>query len=93
MPLPSNDRGIHIQTHTDERDFLINPLIRLRSRDINSKFRKDWFKHSKVNRGDTQTAALFHMPTLFFQNKESRLKINKCQNEFIKIVVYLHVYI
>jgi hypothetical protein len=42
-----------------------------------TRFHKDWFSHSKVDRGDSQThrqhgdwMSLF----LFFQNKESRLK-------------------
>jgi hypothetical protein len=41
------------------------------------KFHKDWFRHSKVDRGDTQTqrkqgALISLLP--FFQNKESTLK-------------------
>jgi hypothetical protein len=52
-PLPSNDRGIHIQT--DRRDFFkLGRWDWLRCRDIHTKFHKDWFRHSKVNRGDTQ---------------------------------------
>jgi hypothetical protein len=47
-------------------------------RDMRTKFHKDWFRHSKVNGGGgytlTQTATWSHKPTLFFQNKESRLK-------------------
>jgi hypothetical protein len=48
---------------------------------IHTNFRKDWFRHSKVLRGDTHTdtdtdqadlVSLFLF--LFFQNKESCLK-------------------
>jgi hypothetical protein len=42
-PLPSNDKGIHIQAH--------------RSHDIRvcTKFYIDLLRHSEVNRGDSQT--------------------------------------
>jgi hypothetical protein len=41
------------------------------------KFHKDWLRHSKVHKGDTQTHTLHgdRISLLFLQNKESRLKI------------------
>jgi hypothetical protein len=53
----------------------------LRCHDIHAKFRKDWFTHSKVHTGgyigtphvDLTSLLLF----IFFQNKESKLKISK----------------
>jgi hypothetical protein len=45
-----------------------------------TKFHKDWFRHSKVERGNTQTYRQ-HCDRIsllsFFQNKESRLKTRK----------------
>jgi hypothetical protein len=44
---------------------------------MRTKFRKDWFRHSKVNRGDTHTQQCDLISIFcFFQNTESRLKIN-----------------
>jgi hypothetical protein len=75
-PLPSHDRAIHIQTYRFMGGiFQSDRWDGLRCRDISTKFHKDWFRHSQVNRGDTQTATWPHKPTLFVQNKESRLKI------------------
>jgi hypothetical protein len=51
---PSNDRGIHIQTHR-----LMGGIYEvchwdgLRCHDIHMNFHQDWFSHSKVDRGDT----------------------------------------
>jgi hypothetical protein len=39
----------HIDTQTDGRDSLIGYWDGLRCHDIRTKFRKDWFRHSKVN--------------------------------------------
>jgi hypothetical protein len=42
------------------------------------KLNKDWFRHSKVDRGNSQTHRQpgdFISLLLFFQNKESRLKM------------------
>jgi hypothetical protein len=48
-------------------------------RDIRTKFHKDCFRHSQVNKGDTQThrqqGDLISL-LLFFENKEIRLKRN-----------------
>jgi hypothetical protein len=44
----------------------LGPTPGLRCRDIRTKFHKDWFRHSKVNRGIHRHT----QPTLFFQNKE-----------------------
>jgi hypothetical protein len=55
-PLPSNDGGIHIQTHRLMGG--IYKVLRwdgLRCHDIHTKFHKDWFGHSEINKGDTQT--------------------------------------
>jgi hypothetical protein len=52
----------------------------LRCHDIHTKFHRNWLRHSKVHGGgDSQTHRQQGGPTsliLFFQNKESRLKIN-----------------
>jgi hypothetical protein len=50
----------------------------LRYHDIDAKFHKDSFSHSKVDEGDTQTHGQhgdFISLLLFFQNKEIKLKI------------------
>jgi hypothetical protein len=52
-PLPSNDRGIHIQTHRLMGGIYEDVV------EMHTKFHKDWFRHSKVDNGeftDTQTA-------------------------------------
>jgi hypothetical protein len=48
-PLPSNDKGIHIQTLRHGRDLWSMPMRWLRCDDIHTKFHKDWFRHSKVD--------------------------------------------
>jgi hypothetical protein len=60
--------------------------LKQRCHDIHNRFHTDWFKHSNVDRGDTQTARWSHKPTFFFfQNKESRLKsISYIQNHHCK---------
>jgi hypothetical protein len=78
-PLPSNDRGIHIQTHRLMGDiYEVRRWDGLRCHDIHIKFHKDWFMHAKLNRGDTETyrqhGDLISLLS-FFQNKESRLKM------------------
>jgi hypothetical protein len=62
-PLPSKDGGIFTEKFSSND-----------ARDIRTEFYKDWFRHSKVNRGDTQTqtAKRSHKPNSFL-NKESRL--------------------
>jgi hypothetical protein len=56
----------------------------LRCHDIHTKFHEDWFSHSKVDEGDTQThrqhGDLISL-LLFFQKKESRL--------IIRVYIYL----
>jgi hypothetical protein len=37
--------------------------VELMGRDIRIKFHKDWFSHSKVDRGDTQTRTHTHTHT------------------------------
>jgi hypothetical protein len=52
---------------------------------MHTKFHKDWFMHSEVNKGDTQTQRKHgdHIRLLlFFQNKESGLKITYILNTF-----------
>jgi hypothetical protein len=78
-PLPSSDRGIHRYRH--RLIFLLRRWDGLRCRDIRTKFHKVWFRHSKVNGGGTQTSTWSHKPTLFFQNKESRLKRDKSMQD------------
>jgi hypothetical protein len=76
-PLPSNDRGIHIQTY---RHRLMGGIYKesgwdgLRCHNICIRFHKDWFPHSNVDRENihTQTARWSHKPT---KNKDSRPKI------------------
>jgi hypothetical protein len=43
---------------------------------VHTKFHKDWFRHSKLNRWEgTQTACRSHKPTfIFFQNMANGLK-------------------
>jgi hypothetical protein len=60
--------------------FKLRRLDGLRCRDIRTKFHKDCFRHSKVNRGGgmhrhthRQQVDLISL-LLFFQNDESRLK-------------------
>jgi hypothetical protein len=63
--------------HTDWWEGFFNWSVEMGSGAV-IKFYKDWLRHSKVNGGDTQThtqtATWSHKLTLFFQNKESRLK-------------------
>jgi hypothetical protein len=49
---------------------------------MHSKFQKDWFRHSKVERGGIyrQQDDLISL-LLFFQNKKSRLKIGNAVPE------------
>jgi hypothetical protein len=51
----------------------------LRCHDINTEFHKDWLRHSKVDKGDTQGLRLhgddISILLFLFQNKESKLKI------------------
>jgi hypothetical protein len=63
-------RGIHIRTHR-----LMRGIYEVRRWDgpsfryIHTKFHKDWFRQSKVNRegySDTQTAWGYHKPTFIF---------------------------
>jgi hypothetical protein len=47
---------------------------------IPTKFHKDWFNHSKVDKGDTQTYRQHDDRIsflLFVQNKENRLKAKR----------------
>jgi hypothetical protein len=72
--------GGYTYRHTEwwEGFFHLGRWNGLRCRDIRTKFHKYWFRHSEVNTGDTQThttATWSHKPTLFFQNKESGLKL------------------
>jgi hypothetical protein len=59
--------GIHIQTHRlMGRIYEVLCWDGLRWHDIDTKFHKDWFRHSKVDRKgfiDTQTARWCHKPT------------------------------
>jgi hypothetical protein len=88
-PLPSNDRGISsepsrylekIDTQTDGRDFLIRPLrwAQVPRYVYVPSFIKIGSGIQKLIGGDTQTATSSHKPTLFFQNKESGLKMSSC---------------
>jgi hypothetical protein len=60
-PLPSNGRGIHMQTHK-----LMGGIYEVRRWD-GLRCHKDWLRHSKVDEGgdtqDTQTAWRSHKPT------------------------------
>jgi hypothetical protein len=76
-PLPSNDRrDTHIYTQTDGRHLWSKPLRLPQVAWYITKFHTDWFRHSNVDRGDTQThrrqGGTISL-LLFFQNKESRL--------------------
>jgi hypothetical protein len=53
-----------------------------------TNFHKDWFRHSKVNRGDSQTHRQHGdriSLRLFFENKESRLR----NWEILKLTLHL----
>jgi hypothetical protein len=87
QPLPGNDRRIHIETHR-----LMGGIYEVRRWDgfschyIHTKFHNNWFSHSNVNKGDTQTYRRQHGHRIsllsFFQNKETRLTRNyKCHTE------------
>jgi hypothetical protein len=53
--LPSNVRGIQIQTHRlMERVYEVRCRDGLRCHDIHVKFNNDWFRHTKVEKGDKQ---------------------------------------
>jgi hypothetical protein len=78
-PLPSNVRGgMNIQTHRLMGGIYdVRRWDELRCRDIHTKFHKDLFRHSKVDRGDTQIQRQHGdriSLLLLFRNKESRLK-------------------
>jgi hypothetical protein len=45
-------RDTHMDTYTDGRDLGKDELS---CHDVRTKFNKDWFRHSKVIKGDTQT--------------------------------------
>jgi hypothetical protein len=52
--------------------------VEIGSDDINTKLRKHWFRRSTIRRGDTQTCRQVGDRInvhLYFQNKESRLKM------------------
>jgi hypothetical protein len=57
-PLPSNNWGIHIQTHRWMRGiYELRRWDGLSCHDIHTKFHKDWFRHSNIDGGgggDTQ---------------------------------------
>jgi hypothetical protein len=71
-PLPSNDMGIHIQTHKLKGEiYKVCRWDGFRWHDIHTKFLDDWFRHSKVNTGgveyiDTQKAWWAHKPPFIF---------------------------
>jgi hypothetical protein len=77
--LPSNVRAINIETHRQNGGmYEVCRSDRLRCHDIHTKFYIDWFRHSKVDRWDTQTHRQHGdriSLLLFFQNMESRLKM------------------
>jgi hypothetical protein len=57
----------------------------LRCHDIHTKFYKDWFKHLKVNSGDSQTQRQYGDSIsliLFFQNEESGSRKKGCKIEY-----------
>jgi hypothetical protein len=70
-PLPSDSKGIHIQTHIlmgESYEYEICHSDGLRCHDICTKFHKDCFRHSKVNKGgytDTQHGDIISL-LLFF---------------------------
>jgi hypothetical protein len=78
-PLPSTDRGIHVQTYRLMGGiYEVCRWNRLRCHDMHTEFHKDWYRHSKVNWGDSQTHRQ-HGDRIsllsLFQNKESRQKM------------------
>jgi hypothetical protein len=79
--LPSNDRGIHIQTYR-----LMGGIYEacrwdeLRCHDIHNKFHKNWLKPSnllgEIHRNTDSNCDLISL-LLFFQNKETRRRRKK----------------
>jgi hypothetical protein len=80
-PLRSNHREIEIWTQTLMAGiYELHLWDGLRWHDIHTKFHKNWFRHSNVDRGDTHTQTQRHKanlirPLLVFQNKEVQLKM------------------
>jgi hypothetical protein len=76
-PLPSNDRGIHIQTHTLTGGLLKYDTDRLRHHDIHTKFHKDEFRHSKVDWGKFTDSMATSYASFHFLYKQ------KCKCSFV----------
>jgi hypothetical protein len=57
---------IHICTQTIGSYLWVRRWGGLRCHDIHTKFNDNWFRHSKVYMGDTQTAWSSHKPTFIF---------------------------
>jgi hypothetical protein len=70
-PSPSIDKRIHIQTQR-----LMGGITKvchwdgLSCHDTHTKIHKDWFRYSKVDVGDTQTARWSHKHTFMFSKRE-----------------------
>jgi hypothetical protein len=72
-PLPRNCKGYTYRHRLMGRTYEVSRWDGLRCHDIHSEFQKDWFRHSKVNKGgytDTRTGMKSHMFTFIFQHKE-----------------------
>jgi hypothetical protein len=61
-PLPSNDMRIRIQTHRLMRG-IYGVLLwdGLRCHELHTKFHKDWFSHSDIDKGDRQYGDLISL--------------------------------
>jgi hypothetical protein len=65
--LPSNDRGLHIWTlRLMGGIYEVSRWDGLRYYDIHTKFHKDWFRHSKANRGETHRQQRDLISLLYF---------------------------
>jgi hypothetical protein len=72
-PLPSNDNAINIgKRRLMEGIYEIRLCEELMCYDVHTKFHKDWFRHSEVDKGDAQTQTqrehvdLLRLPLFFF---------------------------
>jgi hypothetical protein len=81
-PLPSNDRGIHMQTHKLRRG--VYEILRrdgFRCHNTHTNFHTYWFRPLKLIRGGDTTIqrqqGVFTCLLSFSQNKESRLVISR----------------
>jgi hypothetical protein len=71
---PATTGGIHIKTHRLMGGiYKVRPSDGLKCHDIHTKFHKDWFRHSKFNRGihrHTDSMTIAYSYIYFFKIRE-----------------------